>query len=238
MFSALSQAFTALFASILSDIPGAMTDVLNSAPEQAIQVAEVAPLAPAKPSLEAALEQLRATNELLQRRKADAERDRELFRDLYNKASSHASEVSKENEELQERVTIAEGQVKDGIAMIRKTYEERVANLVAENCRLRNTNAIMLKKEVMTDGADIRRRAAEGEELMGENQKLRAELAQLRMDYHRMERLVEQLGQGESEPLSEQEEMLRDTAGVAMSSSPADDRTTSTESDVTVEHIQ
>lgn len=215
-----------------------MTDILTPAPEQAstTQVVETADSTPAKPSLEAALEQLRATNELLQRRKVDAERDRELFRDLYNKASSHASEVSKENEELQERVTIAEGQVKDGIAMIRKTYEERVANLVAENSRLKKTNAIMLKKEVMTDGADIRRRAAEGEELMGENQKLRAELAQLRMDYNRMERLVEQLGQGELEQLSEQEEISRDTAGVAVSSSPADDRTTSTESDVTIEH--
>ena len=41
---------------------------------------------------EQTLAQLRATNEELQRRRAEAEKDRDLFRDLYSKASAHASE--------------------------------------------------------------------------------------------------------------------------------------------------
>ena len=49
------------------------------------------------------LAQLRATNEELQRRRLEAEKDRDLFRELYGKASAHASSVSAENNTLAER---------------------------------------------------------------------------------------------------------------------------------------
>lgn len=158
---------------------------------------------------EVTLQQLRATNTELQKRKADAEKDRELFRELYNKASAHASEVAKENDALLERARVAEGQVRDGLQMIRGTYEARVRRLEEEVAKLTGLNAILTAKDVKTNGDDIRRRAAEEVGLREDNQKLRAELAELRLDYSRMERLLEQLGEKELEQLSEQEEEIK-----------------------------
>lgn len=172
-------------------------------------MSSVPELAPPPADWELTLQQLRATNEELQRRRLDAERDRELFRDLYNKASAHASEVAKENTELLERSQVAEGRLKDGLAMVRGTYEERVRKLQEEVEQLTGLNAILIAKDVKTNGDDIRRRAAEEENLRVENQKFRAELAELRLDYRRMERLLEQLGEKELEQLSEQEEEIK-----------------------------
>ncbi|KIP02351.1 hypothetical protein PHLGIDRAFT_130780 [Phlebiopsis gigantea 11061_1 CR5-6] len=169
---------------------------------------------------EAALKHLRAANEDLQRRKVDAEKDRELFRDLYNKASAHASEVTKENNELIERAALAEGQVKEGIVMIRETYEVRVRKQAEEIKRLEGLNSILTARDTQTKGDDIRRRAAEEEGLRDDNQRLRAELAQLRMDYNRMERVLEQLGEQELEDPSEEEEDIKQTLDEQTASSP------------------
>lgn len=156
------------------------------------------------------LESLRAENEELQRRKTDAEKDRELFRELYNKASLHASSVTKENNELQERVSIAEGQVRDGLAMIRQTYEVQVKALKDEVARLQGLNAILNARDLKMQGDDIRRRAGEEADLKVENQRLRAQFAEMRLDYHRMERLLEQVGTHE---LGGQEPALQNAAG-------------------------
>ncbi|PSS37800.1 hypothetical protein PHLCEN_2v367 [Hermanssonia centrifuga] len=162
-----------------------------------------------KADWEIKLEQLRATNEELQWRKADAEKDRELFRDLYNKASSYATQVTKENDELHSRVSLAETQVRDGLAMIRATYDARIRKLEGSVARLEGLNALLTAKDLKTQGDAVRRRAAEETELRGDNQRLRAELAELRLDYGRMERLLEQLGEQELEELSEQEEEVK-----------------------------
>ena len=166
-------------------------------------------------SLEAVVSNLRSANEELQRRRADAEKDRELFRDLYNKASLHASEVSKENNELLERVSIAETQVREGLTMIRQTYDVRVRTLEEEVERLRGLHAVLAVRDAKMQGDDIRRRAAEEGDLRVENQRLRAELAQLRLDYHRMERVVEQLGVQEMEEFEEEEPALHETVTTA-----------------------
>ena len=55
----------------------------------------------------------------------------------------------------------------------------------------------------------MRRRAADEINLRAHNQRLRAELAELRLDYGWMERLLEQLGEKELEQLSEQEEEIK-----------------------------
>ena len=164
---------------------------------------------PALTDWQITLEQLRAANEELQRRKADAEKDRDLFRDFYSKASAHATEVTKENNELLERVTIADGQVKDGLAMIRQTYEVRVKALEDEVARLQGLNAVLTARDAKMQGDDIRRRAAEEVDLRQENQRMRAQMAQLRMDYRKLERLVEQFGTRELEELEEQEPALQ-----------------------------
>ena len=86
-------------------------------------------------SIEPTIEQLRAANEELQRRKIDAEKDRELFRELYGKASSHVSEVTKENNELLEKVTLLEGKLNEGLTLIRATYDERIRRLEEDATR-------------------------------------------------------------------------------------------------------
>ena len=130
---------------------------------------------------EQTLAQLRSVNETLQKRKADAEKDRDLFRDLYSKASMHASEVSKENNELTERATLAETQAHDGLAMIKATYEERIRLLEQEVERWKGQVHILTERDRRTDD-ELRRRAALEPELRTENMRLRKQLDSLLED--------------------------------------------------------
>lgn len=160
---------------------------------------------------QAQAEQLRVTNEVLQRQKADAEKDRELFRDMYSKASTHAGEVIKENNTLEERATLAEGQVRDGIAMVKSTYEARARKLEDEVKKWKGLYEVLLTKDQKTSGDEVRRKAALEGELGRENAKLKEELELLRDDYEKMEKVLEQLGEQELEQLGEQEEELQQT---------------------------
>ena len=171
-----------------------------------------------KAPLAVELAQLRASNAELQRCRADAEKDRELFRDLYNKASAHASEVTKENNSLSERVSIAEGQVKDGLAMVRSTYTAHVRALEDELVRVRGLNEVLTARDVKMQGDELRKRAGEEADLRTENQRLRAQLAELRLDYHRMERLVEQLGTRELEEVEAEEPKVQSAVQAVPSS--------------------
>ena len=139
---------------------------------------------------EQTLAQLRATNEELQRRRAEAEKDRDLFRDLYSKASAHASEVTKENNELAERAALAEAQARDGVSMIKATFEERVRLLDQEVERWKGQVRVLTERDGRMDD-EIRRRAALEPELRAENARLREQLDHLEEDYGRMERLLE-----------------------------------------------
>ena len=138
------------------------------------------------------LSQLRAENEQLQRRRADAEKDRDLFRDLYGKASAHASEVTRENNDLQERASLAEGQARDGIALIKATYTERVRLLEQDVERWKSQCHVLTERDARTDD-ELRRRAALEPELRAENEHLRGQLYALEEDYRRMEAVVEQI---------------------------------------------
>ncbi|CDO68756.1 hypothetical protein BN946_scf184989.g22 [Trametes cinnabarina] len=165
------------------------------------------------PEWEVKLAQLRAENEELQRRKADAEKDRDLFRDLYGKASSHASEVSKENNELLERAELAEGQARDGLAMIRATYEERVRRAEEDAARWKAQYQLLLERDARMDD-DIRRRAALEPELRAEVARLREELDSLEEDYKRMEGVLEGLTKEQVEETDE----IAETAQAPISS--------------------
>ncbi|CAL1698270.1 unnamed protein product [Somion occarium] len=145
-----------------------------------------------KPDSDLALDQLRAANEELQRRKVDAEKDRELFRELYGKASAHVSEVSKENNELHERVSLLEGKVKDGLQLIRGTYESRVRLLEEEVKKWKGMYEILMARDRKMQGDELRRRAAVEPELRAENVKLREELEILTEDYEKMEKELEE----------------------------------------------
>ncbi|OCH92575.1 hypothetical protein OBBRIDRAFT_702840, partial [Obba rivulosa] len=134
-----------------------------------------------KSDLAATIEQLRASNEELQRRKADAEKDRDLFRDLYNKASVHASEVAKENNELLERAMLAEGQVQDGLAMMKGMYEDCIRKLQEEAQHWKALYEVIATRDAKMND-EIRRRAALEPVLSVENRRLREEIALLTMD--------------------------------------------------------
>lgn len=153
---------------------------------------------------QAQVDQLRSANELLQRQKTDAEKDRELFRDMYSKASAHAGEVIRENGALEERATLAEGQLRDGIAMIRSTYEIRISKLEEEVKKWKGLYELIVEKDQRTNGDELRRRAALQEELQRENAKLKEDLELLREDYEKMETVFDQLGEQELEKLQEQ----------------------------------
>ncbi|EED84085.1 predicted protein [Postia placenta Mad-698-R] len=137
--------------------------------------------------MQPSIEQLQLINVELQRRKVDAERDRDLFRDLYGKASAHAGEVSKENNELQERLVIAEGQ---------GTYEERVRLLEAEVAKWKAQCELLVSRDQRTDD-EVRRRAALEPELREENERLSHLLEALQKDYSRMEGELAALGEKE-----------------------------------------
>lgn len=153
---------------------------------------------------QAQVDQLRSANEVLQRQKTDAEKDRELFRDMYSKASAHAGEVIRENGALEERATLAEGQLRDGIAMIRSTYEIRISKLEEEVKKWKGLYELIVEKDQRTNGDELRRRAALQEELQRENAKLKEDLELLREDYEKMETVFDQLGEQELEKLQEQ----------------------------------
>ncbi|TCD68572.1 hypothetical protein EIP91_010497 [Steccherinum ochraceum] len=160
---------------------------------------------------QAQLVQLRSANELLQRQKADAEKDRELFRDMYSKASTHAGEVIKENNALEERATVLETQVRDGITMIRSTYEVRVAKLEEEVKRWRGMYEMLQTRDERANGEELRQKAAMEGQLRLENAALREDMELLRDDYEKMEKVLEQLGEQELEQFGEQEEELKHT---------------------------
>ncbi|RPD77213.1 hypothetical protein L226DRAFT_533217 [Lentinus tigrinus ALCF2SS1-7] len=133
------------------------------------------------------LAQLRATNEELQRRRMDAEKDRDLFRDLYGKASAHASSVTAENNELIERTALAEGQARDGVAMLKSTYEERIRLLEQEVLRWKSQCQVLTDRDSRMDD-EIRRRAALEPELRAENERLREQIENFfEEEYDRME---------------------------------------------------
>ena len=157
---------------------------------------------------EQTLAQLRLMNEDLQKRKADAEKDRDLFRDLYSKASLHASEVSKENNELTERATLAETQAHDGVAMVKAAYEERLQLLEQEVERWKGQVHVLTVRDRRTDD-ELRRRAALEPELRMENLQLRGQLDALQEDYRRMEGILEGLNRQKVEDTSGLEETAK-----------------------------
>lgn len=117
----------------------------------------------------------------LQRRIKSAEDDRELFRDLYSKASAHASDVTKENKDLEQRATLAEGQLQDGLAMLRAMFQGQVQKLQEEVVRWKGLATLLQEKDVRTND-EIRRRAAEEPELRHKYEALREENEKLRRE--------------------------------------------------------
>lgn len=135
-----------------------------------------------KPDLAMTIEHLRTTNDELQRKRTDAEKDRDLFRDLYNKASTHASEVSKENNALLDRAMLAEGQLRDGLEMVKGMYEDRIQKLEKEVDHWKDLCQVLTTRDARTND-ELRRRAALEPELRHQNEQLRSDIEILAHDY-------------------------------------------------------
>ncbi|KAL4254658.1 hypothetical protein ABKN59_004413 [Abortiporus biennis] len=153
---------------------------------------------------ETRVQQLQSSNEELQHRKTDAEKDRDLFRELYGKASSHATDVTKENNELLERATLAESQLKEGMALLKGTYEARVKQLEVEVLKWKGRYEILVERDKRMNGDSVREKAALAEELKHENEKLKGDLEALREDWENMEETYAEAGDMELQTFEEE----------------------------------
>ena len=102
---------------------------------------------------------LQGEADALRGEKARALADVDFFREQYQKASAFASTTRSENEELSARATLAESQAVNGVAMVRATFEARVAKLEAE-VRKHKALSELLTKQARLTGDDVRFKAA------------------------------------------------------------------------------
>ncbi|OJT02749.1 hypothetical protein TRAPUB_6743 [Trametes pubescens] len=127
-----------------------------------------------------------------ERRFKYAEDDRDMFKNLYSEASTHATRLAAENAELETRATLAEGQVRDGLAMIRGTFEGQVRTLREEAEKWRAMCAVLTAKDARTDD-DVRRRAVLEPRLREENARLKEEAEIVRADMEKMAAIITQM---------------------------------------------
>lgn len=98
-------------------------------------------------------------------KRADAEKDRDFFREQYAQASGFVSQVRDENKELLLRVEVAEAQTARGVALVRATFDERVRVLEADVKSWRRMAEFLIEKDKKSNNAEICQRAAEAVEL-------------------------------------------------------------------------
>ncbi|KAG0697564.1 hypothetical protein DFH29DRAFT_945616 [Suillus ampliporus] len=107
---------------------------------------------------------LNSSLEAITRSKNLAEKDRDFFRDQYAQASGFVSATRAENVELEQKAKIAEGQARDGVALIKNMYESQIKALKEDVDRWRSVSILLQEKDRRTDDL-IRQRAAEQPEL-------------------------------------------------------------------------
>lgn len=132
-------------------------------------------------------------------RKERAEKDRDFFREQYSKASGFISSVRAENDELEERVRVAEDQAKTGVDLIKRTFEQRVKSLEGDASSWKRVALFAVEKDARTNDV-IRRRAAEEpqlrarvEELEEENQRMVAHMTMIEDDLESQESRAKEL---------------------------------------------
>jgi hypothetical protein len=103
--------------------------------------------------------------------KSRALADVDFFREQYQRASAYASTTRTENEELLARATVAESQAVNGVALVRATFDARVAKLEAEARKHKALSEMLTERARRTDD-DVRYRAARMPELEREFREL------------------------------------------------------------------
>ncbi|KAJ8468385.1 hypothetical protein ONZ51_g9676 [Trametes cubensis] len=131
------------------------------------------------------------------------EGDRDLFKNLYSEASTHAARLGKENLALEERATLAEGQTRDGLAMIRGTFEAQVRKLREEVAKWQGLCKVLQTKDERTND-ELRRRAALEPGLRAENERLKQEAEIVREDMERMAQIIARMT-GQQDALGEED---------------------------------
>ncbi|KAI0931769.1 hypothetical protein AcW2_000585 [Taiwanofungus camphoratus] len=158
-------------------------------------------------ALESSLEKQHTMVRTLQTGKEDAERAQELFREYYNKASAHVTEVDAKNAELEHQLILKSGQVDDGLAMVKEVYEEQLRKTQEELDKWKAFCKVLAEKDRRTDD-EVRKRAALEPELRGENERLKQEMDSLRMAYGRfaaLQQTTKDYGNGCTQPVSSQD---------------------------------
>lgn len=119
-----------------------------------------------------------------------AEEDRDLYKKLFDDASSNAQRLAQENRALEERAVRAEGQVAQGLAMLRGAHEAQVEKLQVKVEELKALCKVLTEKDVRTND-DVRRRAALMPTLQEENVQLRVDLQTARREIGKLKELLE-----------------------------------------------
>ena len=102
--------------------------------------------------------------------------DVELFKDQYRNASGFVISTREENRELEKRTAIAEQQAKDGVALIRATFEARVKSLEEDLRSWKRMAEFVVEKDRRTND-EIRMRAASEPEWRAKLKRAKDELA-------------------------------------------------------------
>lgn len=133
----------------------------------------------------------------LERSNASLKSDVTMFQEQYRQASDFVSTLQAENRDLDTRVSIAESQVRNGLAMTRGFFDERVRRLEADVTRYKGLCELLQERDSRTND-DVRRKAAEAEEvsararkLLVENDKMEMYVEQLELEKERWERKEE-----------------------------------------------
>ncbi|RPD57025.1 hypothetical protein L227DRAFT_236285 [Lentinus tigrinus ALCF2SS1-6] len=137
-------------------------------------------------------ERVEATIRIWESRLKDTEEHRDLYKKLFDDASTNAQRLAKENRALEERAVLAEGQVEQGLAMVRGTHEQEVRMLRKEVEKWKGLCQVLTEKDERTND-DVRKRAALMPTLQGENVRLRVDLQIARREITKLKEVLEDM---------------------------------------------
>lgn len=118
---------------------------------------------------------------LLKIARDDAEKNADIFRDLYNAASSFASELKSENVDLKSHLSLSEGQLKSGLPLIKSQYGVQLAKLKEELEQSQALVKLFSEKDRRTDD-EVRQRAAKVPDYLALIDELRSEKQELKTE--------------------------------------------------------
>ncbi|KAA1472757.1 hypothetical protein DENSPDRAFT_200957 [Dentipellis sp. KUC8613] len=150
------------------------TDTDTSPPDESQKLALELTLTAERAKWEAKRSEMQERITSLESATKSAISDRDFFMAQYTTASSFATEMRAENERLVARATLAESQVKNGIALVRATFETRVKKLESEVSK-RDAMMKLLQERARRTDDNLRLHAAMAPELSRENELLRDE---------------------------------------------------------------